>query len=296
MNFRRTLSALLCLCLALSLVLCSGCGTSGKESDAVKMMLEKYYISSPEKLDAEFEVLFEQRLLNVAQTVSIPVDTSNKEAVKNSVAEECVAAADAAGVSAARYASDMGFRSPAYAEGSFADPLNPDFYYIYAQGLVQIDAAVDYLARLWEIDGEDGESQKATVMEYCMENAKISYHRPNSKLHLLKGKTVEKLTAKTGPGIEIFVVGEDGYAAVYTKASAILNHDELRKLQGEQIYGKTGIIGVSHISDAEDWEYLIANIGGHLALVEFNRFITAEKSNDYHTFVSIYGVEPKLYN
>ena len=290
MKIKRFILLTLAVCMIVSCF--SACGNAEKDPFS-EIMLSKYYISSPENEDAEFAADFERRLVWLAyEGFGGQVSYGENDCLE--LMEACRSGAQANGIPLGECAVSMGLRAPGYIEYAPNDPETPEYYLGYVRCRAQAESALNYLGGLWGIDATDTASLRSAVMEYCRENSKTVYGTGKADRVLARGRVRDSLTANNGPGVEIYLAGENGYAAVYTKAPELLDRDTLSANCGTPVCGSGGINCVYRFADSEGWDRLVYCGDGYLFLVKFDRWVTAD-SEDYDAFVAIYGAEPKLH-
>ena len=283
-------------------------------NDVRKIMLGTYYVTSEDDMEREIAQDFDAKLLFLAKNAECWINMDEIEAEKVALAESAAAEADQLGISVLEYAGSVGYRTPYYVEGSqTAAPESPDYYSAMAKDRVLMRAMVWYLAELWDIEADAAEIEsfmqsgseqaeaeatvlKNAVMDYSVSNSKISASEKSIRQLIFKTKLLKLFTTDTQLSHEIYVIAEDGYAAVYTTAEEVWQSDiALEPYEGERIWGTTSSVSVSRVSGDDGWEYLIErSSGGKLGVLKFDRWVTANGA-DRDAFVAIYGTEPHIH-
>ena len=282
--------------------------------DIRRIMLGTYYISSEDNYDEEILLDFEQKLLFLADVSECNISREELDKEKNILLENSIFEAERQNVALLEYSGLAGYRVPYYEENSWkSNPEDPVYYRTVANDRVLIRAMVEYLADFWELEADakaveelvqsglsndDAEeiALKNAVMDYSVSNSKITFGGRSFQKLFFKTKILKLFATDTGLGHEVYVISEDGYAAVYTTAEEIWQiNSALEPYEGERIWGTTSSVSVSHVFGDEGWEYLIERTGGgKLGVLKFERWVSAE-GVDRDAFISIYGVEPKIH-
>ncbi|MBR6772391.1 MAG: hypothetical protein IKM29_03245 [Clostridia bacterium] len=300
MRQKRIISLLLLVITTVPLILCSACGVSEEEKIANRIMLAKYRLPSKETAREDFEWQYEIRLSQLLEAHATPTSTApfiseySPKTTYEETAQSFISEAESAGVPLLQYVNSVGVRLPYYYdENDVTDPASPKYYLSYTQWYNNSEAATLYLANLWNVKADEGETIKDAVIDYCMENSRIVYGYPNPER--LISKATRRFGVRNNLGQILYVIGEDGYAAVYNRDSEpMLYAHELAFAAGERVYGTVKPFTVSRFCDSNSWEYLISNHGGRLTLLKFDHWIKAG-SDDHDAFVKIYGFEPKIH-
>lgn len=297
MRSKKIVSLLILICTTVLLALCAtGCGVSEEEKIANRIMLGKYRLPSHETMEEDFEWVYHKRIERLVEAhgsldflVEYMPQTTTDE-----VAQQFISEAESTGVPLLQYVNSVGVRLPYYYhETDVTDPIDPQYYLSYTEGKNNSEAATLYLANLWNVKADEGETIKDAVIDYCIENSRIVYGYPNAERLIAKAQ--RRFGTKTDLGQTLYIIGEGGYAAVYDRdGEGVYQTRELESAAGDRIYGDNNYISVFRLCDSESWEYILSSSPGRLRVLKFSRWVEPG-SSDYDAFVKIYGFEPKIH-
>ena len=205
------------------------------------VLFSKYYVWDKAGEQAELSRDVELRLLRLRTSDGFSVvygEGFDLDAEKQALCEESLAKASELGMDIAGYTSMMGYHPPVYnAEGSF-DPAEPAYYYMITQNRRNLGLITGYIAQLLELEaGLSYEEQKQQITEICIENSEMSYRQIRFRPNLFE-KFRRAIASGEQPSHEVYVDGEDGFAAVYSIQEDIVVRDgDLEPYEGELIWG-----------------------------------------------------------
>lgn len=283
------------------------------QEDIQRELFKKYHVCSKENEYAELMLEFERRLDTIGTHYDEEKTSESIGSVKDYIYAQlllrCKAGAEETGISLREYILQSGLVLPC----KYDTPGMSDDH-LLSMAVFEISREwyrINYLARLWELEpdeditrqylsegypAEEAEYRalKQSVFAYVIDRAGVRYSRFPFSLHNFSRMVWHHISYNGDLFHEIYVVGEDGYAAVYTGLTGTRGQISPDSV-GECIWGNRGTCAVFRVYGANDWTYLIESVGnGDLMMARFNRWVTAD-SEDYDAFVAIYGTEPKLH-
>ena len=285
------------------------------EEEIEAVLFDKYYVFSREDEETELLWDFEHRLMHIGFTLPPDSQTSYDggicDAICERITEECTVRSEELGIPFADYVREHYFRLPyCYWSEEVTHPNNSFYFMDVARAEESLWLRVSYIAELWGLEADSAEVEKFTseglapelaefealklaVFRKSVENAKIVYRHKSPALYLLGEAIMDAVSTDIQLLHEIYVIGEDGYAAVYSGRFGTRG-DDLDPYVGDPVCGISGYWGVYRFADRDSWDSLVERNGGTYMLVEFDRWVEAE-GDDYNAFVAIYGVEPKIH-
>ena len=290
---------------------------SVSEEAVEDVLFGKYYVFSKENEEQELLWDFEHRLMSIE--LIYPPDYEDlkvgslRDYFHECLVEECYTKSEELGLSFSDYLREKYSKDSRYYPEAFEYDFNdPDYLLSFAGEYGYRWSVVNCVAKLWglEADSEEidkyisegmseekaeYEALKQAVFRCSLENSKIVYRHKSPMFYLLKRKAWDVISTNTGMGGgEYYVVGEDGYAAVYM-ASFATRGDDLDPYVGEHIFGSSAYFGTYRFSDRDNWDYIVVRCGGgNYMLATFDHWIE-EGSSEHDSFVALYGFEPKIH-
>ncbi|MBQ1224011.1 MAG: hypothetical protein IIX84_06975 [Oscillospiraceae bacterium] len=281
------------------------------------VLFGKYYVFSKENEEQELLWDFEHRLMSIE--LIYPPDYEDikvgslRDYFHECLVEECNTKSEELGISFADYVRQNYQKDSRYnPENALYNFNDPDYLRSFAREYGYRWSVVNCVAKLWGLEADSEEIEKyisegmseekaeyealkQAVFRCSVENSRIVYRHKSPMFYLLKRKAWDAISTNTGMGGgEHYVVGEDGYAAVYMPWFATRG-DDLDPYVGEHIYGTSSIYGTYRFADRDNWDYIVVRCGGgDYMLATFDHWIE-EAGEEYDNFVALYGVEPKIH-